>query len=319
MISNRIHNACNNDDSERGWALLGLILALGIMSMVLVSTVVPSVRFQVQRDKEAEMMYRGEQMAEAIARYYNRGRLTILNFRTPPPPYGYLLELDKLVEGVNDGPIERRFARLSAMTDPLMNADWEPVRVGDPRIAIALNIYASQPNVFIPQDYWLFAGPPAPTISVPGTSEESEPSEGTGGTTGQGGASGTVSGTGTAVPPTGQPQPPAQPQQPTPPRNQNQGNNQRDPLEQFFRDDVKIESRPIVGVATTMKGPSVRAYKGILNYGEMIFIYLPDQREAERLVREQQQNQRNNQNRGNRGNQRGNQRVNPGAGSTRDP
>ena len=328
MIGKPVHRFSTDDRAcagERGWALLGLIIALGIMSIVLVSAVVPSVKFQVQRDKEAEMIYRGDQIAEAIARFYGRGRLQVLNFRTPPPPYGYLLELKKLNEGVNDGPIERKFARSSAMIDALANKEWEPVRVGDPRIALALNIYASQPNVFIPQSYWEFAGPPSPTINVPGTSDGTDSPDGTGGTAGGsggsasgGGASGTVSGTGTSVPPAGQPQPPAQPPQRNPPRNPNQRNQQSNPLDQFFREGVEINSRPIVGVATTMKGPSVRSYKGLLNYEEWIFIYLPNQREVERIIRDQQRNPQNNPNPGR--NPGRNPNRNPGgAGSTRDP
>ena len=335
MMGNCIHNShetySRNRAGERGWALLGLLLALAILSIVLVSTVVPSVRFQVRRDKEAEMMYRGEQMAEAIARYYGRGRLQVLSFRTPPPPYGYLIELDKLIKGVNDGPIEKRFVRISAMTDPLANAEWEPVRVGDPRIAVALNIYAAQPDTFIPQSYWELAGPPSPTISIPGSSggsespdgtEGSEGGSGSGSAAGGGGASGSVSGTSTSVPSTGQPQATPQPRPTTPPRNNNQNNQQTNPLDQFFRDGADINSRPIVGVIPSLKGASIRSYKGVLNYEEMVFIYLPNQREMERLIQEQQRNQQNNQNPRTRpgGNPGRLPNRNPGgASSTRDP
>jgi type II secretory pathway pseudopilin PulG len=36
---------------EQGWALLGLLLALGIMSIVLSSSIIPNVQMQVQRAK----------------------------------------------------------------------------------------------------------------------------------------------------------------------------------------------------------------------------------------------------------------------------
>src|ERR1700759_1880869 len=83
---------------ERGYALLGLLLALSIMSIFLVSSVAPDVVHQVRRDKEAEMIYRGNQMAKAIARYYGRNVLRPVQIQFPPP-YGLLLELKKLLEG----------------------------------------------------------------------------------------------------------------------------------------------------------------------------------------------------------------------------
>ena len=72
--SSRYHSG-RSSSGEQGWALLGLLLALGVISIVLSSSVVPNVQMQVQRDKEAEMLYRGDQMARGIARYYSRGQL----------------------------------------------------------------------------------------------------------------------------------------------------------------------------------------------------------------------------------------------------
>ena len=87
---------------EQGWALLGLLLALGVMSIVLVSAIVPNIQAQVQREKEVEMMYRGEQMALGIARYYNRGRIGPIRIDTGPPnPLPYLTDLKKLRDGRN--------------------------------------------------------------------------------------------------------------------------------------------------------------------------------------------------------------------------
>ncbi|HEX8087834.1 MAG TPA: hypothetical protein VF762_03215, partial [Blastocatellia bacterium] len=56
-------NASVNDRAgEKGWALLGLLLALTIMSMVLASAITPNIAAQVQRSKEDEMIYRGNKM-----------------------------------------------------------------------------------------------------------------------------------------------------------------------------------------------------------------------------------------------------------------
>ncbi|HWP44677.1 MAG TPA: type II secretion system protein, partial [Blastocatellia bacterium] len=65
---------------EGGWAMLGLILALMILGIAMAAAA-PNIKMQVQREKEAELIYRGEQMAMAIARYYNFGNLGPINLR----------------------------------------------------------------------------------------------------------------------------------------------------------------------------------------------------------------------------------------------
>jgi type II secretory pathway pseudopilin PulG len=120
---------------ERGYALLGLIIAMMVLAVV-VTAAAPNAKMQVQRQVEMEMYFRGEQMAEAIARYYTGGKLSPagLVVRTPPPPYGYLTELKKLRDGVTMGSQEVFLARRSAFVDPLTGDEWEPVRIGDPRL-----------------------------------------------------------------------------------------------------------------------------------------------------------------------------------------
>src|SRR5215813_14574013 len=137
--------------SQGGWALLGLMLALAILSIVLVSSVTPNYQLSVQREKEAELMYRGQQMAEGIALYYNYGaRLGPINLQTNPPPYGYLKELKKLSEGVKLGLKDIKFVRPSAMTDPMTNEEWEPVYARDPRILPFLQAWAAETGGIIP-------------------------------------------------------------------------------------------------------------------------------------------------------------------------
>ena len=97
---------------ERGYALLGLLLALSVIALYLVSSVVPNVKMDVQRSKEAELIYRGNQIAKAIARYYGGRVLRPLQLRVPPP-YGFLTELKKLRDGVTLGVQEVKFARAS--------------------------------------------------------------------------------------------------------------------------------------------------------------------------------------------------------------
>jgi type II secretory pathway pseudopilin PulG len=53
-------------DGERGFAMAALLVSLAVMS-VLMSVALPTWRHQAQREKEAELIFRGEQYARAVA------------------------------------------------------------------------------------------------------------------------------------------------------------------------------------------------------------------------------------------------------------
>lgn len=253
---------------EQGWALLGLLLALGVMSIVLASSIVPNVQMQVQRDKEIEMMYRGEQMAEGIARYYQpTGPLRGIQL-FQRPVYGYLLELVKLRDGVTIGVNERKFVRPSAMIDPVSNSEWEPVRARDPRIMPFLQAWAAQTLIPISTQYLLLAGPP--TKSVFGKSNPSSSIETPGS-----GASG-------QQPPLINPANPGNPQTRPPGRapadldDDDDDDEINDPLAHLFETGAPGQSNaPIVGVAPKRKGKAANAYFGLENYEEWVFIFIP--------------------------------------------
>ncbi|HJZ67879.1 MAG TPA: hypothetical protein VKF81_07150 [Blastocatellia bacterium] len=257
---------------EHGWALLGLLLALGVMSIVLVSAVVPNIQAQVQREKEVEMLYRGEQMAVGIARYYNRGRLGAIQLFAPPNPLPYLTELKNLRDGVTIGVTELKFVRPSAMIDPVSNSEWEPVRARDPRIMKFLQAWAAETLVPIPPQYLLIAGPPQKSAfkkSTPSTPPVSTPPSG--GQT------------------QGQPAPGSQGTQPgqagvaRPPQTSDDDDDDdddddvaNDPLAHLFSSDAPGHSNaPIVGVAPKRKGKAMNAYFGLENYEEWVFMYIP--------------------------------------------
>jgi uncharacterized membrane protein YgcG len=228
---------------ERGWALLGLILALAIMGIML-GALVPNVQFQVRRDKEAELLYRGDQMAKAIARYYNNGRLGPLNIRQCPQPRGCLTELQKLREPYLVGVNEIKLVRLSATIDPMNSGDWEPVRLRDPRLMTVLQAYASETGLVVPNFYLDMAGPPAPLIRAPSDTGTPPGSNGS-----QPGAQNN---------PDDQPDPP-------------------DPFAHFFDNNSGpgLSNVPIIGVAPKIKGPSVRTLYGLDSYEQWVFIYIP--------------------------------------------
>ena len=168
---------------ERGYALLGLVIAMTVAAIV-VTAAAPNAKMQVQRQIEMEMYFRGEQMAEAIARYYTGGKLSPagLVVRTPPPPYGYLTEMKKLRDGVTMGTAEVFLARRSAFIDPMTNDEWEPIRIGDPRLRKFFVAWQRSTGRPVPPIYTSYLGagnivntnPDAPSVDGPGSQDGSE-------------------------------------------------------------------------------------------------------------------------------------------------
>lgn len=57
---------------ERGYAMAALLVMLAVM-LVLMTAALPAWRFQAKREKEAELVFRGEQYARAIYLYQRKG------------------------------------------------------------------------------------------------------------------------------------------------------------------------------------------------------------------------------------------------------
>ncbi|MFY9609734.1 MAG: hypothetical protein WAU45_14095, partial [Blastocatellia bacterium] len=253
-------------EGERGWALLGLLLALGVMSIVMASAIVPNVKVQVQRDKEEELLYRGDQMARGIARYYNAGTLAGIQL-VVPPPYGYLTELKKLRDGVRLNVRELKFVRPSAMVDPMSSREWEPVRARDPRIMKVLQAFAAETQIPIPLQYLLIAGPPQRL-------EKAKPSE----------TAEEVTQPPGVVPPRTNPRQPAQDPDDDDDDDfddddddDDDGLTPNDPLKHLFEAaSPGSNTIPIVGVAPRVKGKAIRGLYGLDRYEDWVFIFVPD-------------------------------------------
>ena len=249
---------------EGGWALLGLLLALGVLSIVMASAIVPNVKVAVQRDKEAEMIYRGERMARGIARYYivsdkESSRLPGFQLNVPPP-YGYLTELKKLREGVKLNVKEYKFVRASEMIDPMSSLEWEPVRARDPRIMKYLQAFAAETQMTIPMQYLDMAGPPQAFAKAKAT--EPEPS-------------------GDAKPPTPGAKPPKPPgSEPDPDQDADDDDDdadREDPLKSLFDSAGPGSTNiPIIGVAPRVKGKALRPLYGLERYEDWSFLYVRD-------------------------------------------
>ena len=243
---------------EQGWALLGLLLALSVLAIFLVSVVTPNIQLEVQRDKEAEMLFRGDQMAKAIARYYNLGNLGPIPVRSWPP-YGPLTELKKLKEGITVGVERRKLVRASAMIDPMTNVEWEPVRLRDPRIGNFLQAYVAETQNLIPDSYWLLAGPLTKTHKVAPLTPATPPSTAPGIRPPSGTPPGQV-----VNPPGGQP--------PVEEGDDDDDDDDDDPFAHFF--EPGQSNLPIVGVAPKLRGNSVRALYGLTKYEDWIFLFI---------------------------------------------
>jgi hypothetical protein len=272
--------------NESGYALLALILALAVLGIVLTSSVAPNYQVASQREKEVELYYRGQQMAEGIARYYMGGAPRVTQIRPLqlrfPPAYGYLKEMKKLRDGVTINLQEVKFVRPSATIDPFDGEEWEPVYARDPRIMPFLQAWAAQTGGIIDQDLMLIAGTPIRTQTVtpsggsPSTPPPPSGSSASGGGIGSGSSSTNPQLGGTAG--QGRPQ--------TNPNNQNDDDDDdddddlgkgNDPLGHLFSSGGGGSSSglPIVGVAPRRKGLAIRPFYGLKNYEEWVFIYIP--------------------------------------------
>jgi hypothetical protein len=254
--------------------------------------IMPNIQLDVRRDKEEEMMFRGQEMAEGIARYYNLGRPGPIGLAVPPP-YGYLTDLKKLSEGVTLGTTELRFVRGSAMTDPMVNKDWVPVRARDPRLMPMLQAYAAATLTTIPPTYMALAAAPVKTHfltdktngqnstsdnsqigATSGNSQIGAPGDSGQVTPGTGGANG-IGGQATGQNRPGVPRAGTQPGQKTDGDDDDDDDDDdtSDPLAHLLKNNPN--SLPIVGVAPNMKGPCVHPIYGMTRYEQLVFIYLP--------------------------------------------
>jgi type II secretory pathway pseudopilin PulG len=102
---------------EQGYVLLMLLLMMAVMGIV-AATMVTSLKFEMQRDREEEMIHRGVQYSRAIRAYYKKfGR--------------YPATIENL-ENTN----QLRFLR-KRYKDPLTGKDFKPLHFGEVKMGLA--------------------------------------------------------------------------------------------------------------------------------------------------------------------------------------
>jgi type II secretory pathway pseudopilin PulG len=99
------HAARRLPSRDAGFALAALLVVIAVMSVVLM-VALPTWRHQVQREKEAELIFRGEQYARAIGLYHRKH------------PATFPASLDLLVE--------QKYLR-KKYKDPITGEDFVPV------------------------------------------------------------------------------------------------------------------------------------------------------------------------------------------------
>jgi hypothetical protein len=150
-----------NGTSEAGYVLIITIGALTVL-LILITGILPSVAQEAKRERETEMLFRGRQIVDGIARYrillarsgsvagvqqgVQQGVQPGVQSRTGTPVagLGWPQSLQQLADGINlRGSTRRvRVLRPFALKDP-MNHDgpWKPVGFNDPALREFLKAY----------------------------------------------------------------------------------------------------------------------------------------------------------------------------------
>src|SRR6202140_3821092 len=71
QIRRRAPGVSKNRRGQDGYALLTLLLVMALM-MIFAGAIVPSITFDIKRDREEEMIHRGVQYSRAIRAYYKK-------------------------------------------------------------------------------------------------------------------------------------------------------------------------------------------------------------------------------------------------------
>lgn len=108
---------------EGGYTLVALLALMTVVALFAMAAA-PSIRQQALREREAETIFRGEQVADAIRAYYSTQQRRQGNGDAALPT-----SMDQLLEGLPAGTRKRQILRPSAARDPLSESgEWRLVR-----------------------------------------------------------------------------------------------------------------------------------------------------------------------------------------------
>ncbi len=108
---------------EDGYTLVALLALMTVVALFAMAAA-PSIRQQALREREAETIFRGEQVADAIRSYYSVQQRRVGSGDAALPT-----SMDQLLEGLPAGTRKRQILRPSAARDPLSESgEWRLVR-----------------------------------------------------------------------------------------------------------------------------------------------------------------------------------------------
>ncbi len=120
-LSRAVKPSCN--PREGGYTLVALLALMTVVALFAMAAA-PSIRQQALREREAESIFRGEQVADAIRAYYSTQMR-----RVGPGAAALPTSMDQLLEGLPSGTRKLQILRPSAARDPLSESgEWRLVR-----------------------------------------------------------------------------------------------------------------------------------------------------------------------------------------------
>ena len=156
---------------EDGYTLVALLALMTVLALFALAAA-PRIRQQAQREREIEAIFRGEEVADAIRRYYSyQVRQRNLNADAALPT-----SIDQLLEGVSSGTKKVQILRAAAARDPLSESgEWKLVRPRSSQLAdfqrsvmlFAGNVRPATNDPQLKQVEQLMAPPVLPTNDLP--------------------------------------------------------------------------------------------------------------------------------------------------------
>src|SRR5215510_7260041 len=110
-----LKSPCRNN--ERGFAMVALLVTLSVMTVIM-TVALPVLSTMAQRERETELVFRGQQYARAVGLFQRK-------YGNALPP-----NVDVL--------IEQKFLR-KKYKDPITGDDFQVVGPGSPELAFAMN------------------------------------------------------------------------------------------------------------------------------------------------------------------------------------
>jgi len=119
----QIHGFDGGSSPQSGYALVALIALMSIMALFAIAAA-PNLKQQVQREREKEAVFRGEEVANAIRMYVDyRSRQGVKGIGALPT------SMDQLLEGIPAGTKKVHILRPEAAVDPLSSSgEWRLIR-----------------------------------------------------------------------------------------------------------------------------------------------------------------------------------------------